>query len=89
MSEVMSKPLNGFCSGILVGLGQNFSSLGGVSGDPGGETLPLRLRLSVSKILTTSQSCYDRAVSDNKDRRRCNGRDSNVIIRKDCSRKSF
>ena len=62
----MSKPLNGFCSGILVGLGQNFSSLGGVSGDPGGETLPLRLRLSVSEISTTSQSCYDRALSVNK-----------------------
>ena len=49
MREVMSKPLKGFCSGILVGLGQNFSSLGGVSGDPGGETLPLRHQLVVDR----------------------------------------
>mgnify|MGYP001329529127 CR=1 FL=1 len=42
----MSKPLKGFCSGILVGLGQNFSSLGGVSGEPGGETLPLGLHVA-------------------------------------------
>ena len=46
MREVMSKPLKGFCSGIAAGLGQNFSYRGGASGEPGGETLPLRLRLS-------------------------------------------
>ena len=53
----MSKPLKGFCS-VLVGLGQNFSSLGGVSGDPGGETLPLRLRL-YSENSNMVMRCYN------------------------------
>ena len=46
----MSNPLKGFCSGSFVGEGLNFSSLGGVSGEPGGDTLPLRLLLSSEHV---------------------------------------
>lgn len=63
ISEVISNPLKGFCSGSFVGEGTIFSCLISScegdplrlrSGDMGGDTLPPRLMLSSSSLTTSS-----------------------------------